>query len=356
MQTIKEFAKDHNLSEEYLRQACRGYIDHNGRKTQLPPGYKSKKIGKVWMIEDIKDNICKQYLFPYDEIPFKDLHHEFIDLIIINNKNIEKPIYLLNLFDLYGPFYPGKLRGRPACLTGEYILYTIFKILQQRFAKNHKKITKIFIENIGLIAVWLFESNKVLSYNFFLHFKPCKQCLSCGRVLNVDDNNLLYFCNKQHLDDFYKRKHKILYKLISIEDLHLLYKDATMETKFSDFHNLNKKIFEVSNLIVRILLKDHQKKEPEIVSIQPVQKIFYDLVQSKQELVFKELESLIKHERSNKNKITRNEIGKIVEENINDSLFRGKGLKETYKSALKLNPLYQDFCRLMINRLDSKFN
>lgn len=53
--TVSEFAAKFGLSQEYVRQMCRGYEDkkRNKQPYQLPDGWRAEQIGRDWIISSV---------------------------------------------------------------------------------------------------------------------------------------------------------------------------------------------------------------------------------------------------------------------------------------------------------------
>jgi len=183
--TVKEFAKKSGTTEEYIRQACRGYIDTKGTKTKLPHGYKARKIANQWFVEP--ERWFLDYMpFPLEGLPLPDFHNDFLDLKILNHKTLKQPVYLMNLFDYYGSSNgPGVYFD----ISGDYLLYLVYKFLEKDFIPkmkdfkdgylitNMQAVNSIFIQNLDLLAAWLLEAGKPLYFNRNLHEAKPEHCL-----------------------------------------------------------------------------------------------------------------------------------------------------------------------------------
>ncbi len=258
--TVKEFSLKSGLSPEYIRQACRGYTDSNGKKSKLPHGYEAKKIYDTWVIEEKK--WYRSYMpFPIDDLPFKEKFPQYLDLNVIHDPSLTTPVYLLNLFDFYGP---DKEAGVFMDISGDYLLYLVYKLLQQKLLKDTdqftttiEKLNSIFIENLDLLALWLFESGKSLYFNRHIYTKKLVHCLRCGQQLVNKSPSRYVFCNDIHYDDFYKRKTSVFLLLTEIPalyraDLKYILSDQYSST-YSEIHELHDKFLKAAKVMVRII-------------------------------------------------------------------------------------------------------
>ncbi len=350
--SINEFASKMELSAEYIRQACREHVDSYGRKAKLPFGYRAKKLGSNWRIVR-KKPLLTQMPFPVEGLPFKKIDFNYVDLIVLKNE-MQHPIYLLNLFDFYGPLVnePGVYYD----VTSDYLLYLVFNKLKSKISKGtndhnrcNKRARKIFLAHVDIMSNWFVESGKPLYFNKHLHNKLTNLCLHCCKPLTISAPDKYHFCNIDHYKNFYsRRQNSVLSQLAELESTNsidekiILSTDLKSDITYSEESDFHSRIESVANTMTRrILSEKNQTSGDSVHSSLPVMESFSEILKEAEPEILNEIKGF-----KSSCRFINERIQEDIVELIESLLL--KQLKKNQALAVRKSPIYR---RLLWNYL-----